>query len=112
MKVRKQLAGSARTRSWITMVLAVLILVPSLWGFGSKFIEFVAIYRGEVDGAFAIAPLLNYLLASCGFLMLFVWAAFNGMFHDIEAPKQAMLDNESRLDRDANWPPRKRVTGH
>ncbi len=95
----KHSIDSARWRNRITLALAVAILVPSLWGFGSKFIEFVAIYRGEVDGAFAIAPILNYLLASFGFLLLFCWAALNGMFHDIEAPKQSMLENEARLDQ-------------
>jgi heavy metal translocating P-type ATPase len=76
-----------------------LILIPSCWGFGSKFLEFIAIYRGEVDGAFAVAPILNYLLASTGFLLLFFWAAMNGMFHDIERPKYTMLENEKRLGR-------------
>ena len=41
---------------------------------------------------------MNYLLASFGFLLLFVWAAANGMFHDIEGPKYTMLVNEDRLD--------------
>ena len=76
-----------------------LILIPSLWGFGSKFLEFIAIYRGDVDGAFAIAPILNYLLASIGFLLLFFWAAANGMFHDIERPKYQLLEREEELDK-------------
>ena len=92
-------ARSSRLRSRITLVLAVLILVPSLWGFGSKFIEFITIFRGDVDGAFAIAPILNYLLASIGFLLLFLWATLNGMFHDIEKPKHTMLKTESQLDK-------------
>ena len=83
----------------ITLVLAVLILVPSLWGFGTKFSEFIAIYRGEVDGAFAIGPILNYLLASLGFLLLLVWATANGMFHDIEQPKYTLLEIEAELDK-------------
>lgn len=87
-----------RWRSRVTFLLAVLILIPSLWGFGSKFLEFVAIYRGEVDGAFAVAPILNYLLASMGFLLMFFWAVRNGMFHDIERPKYWLLENEEQLD--------------
>jgi len=73
-----------------------------MWGFGSKFFEFIAIYRGEVDGAFAISPILNYLFASLGFLMLFLWATGNGMFHDIEKPKYTMLENEERLNKAAH----------
>ena len=88
----------AGLRRYITLLLAVLILVPSLWGFGSKFVEFLALVRGEVDGAFAVTPIVNYLAASLGFLCLFGWAVANGMFHDIERPKQTMLENEARLD--------------
>jgi hypothetical protein len=87
-----------RAGRWLTLIFAAVILIPSLYGFGAKFLEFIAIYRGEVDGAFAIAPILNYLLASTGFLLLFLWAACGGMFHDIERPKYAMLENERRLD--------------
>ena len=83
--------------------MAVAVLVPSLYGFGTKFLEFIALYRGDVDGAFAITPILNYLLASLGFLCLFGWAALGGMFRDIEQPKHTMLENEARLDRDAPW---------
>jgi nitrogen fixation-related uncharacterized protein len=87
-----------RVRTWLTLLAAVTILVPSLWGFGTKFLELVALYRGDSQGAFAIAPIVNYLLASAGFLLLFGWAAANGMFHDIERPKRTMLENEERLD--------------
>jgi nitrogen fixation-related uncharacterized protein len=90
--------NSNRLKNWITLGLAVAILVPSLWGFGSKLLEFVHLYRGETDGAFAIAPLLNYLLASAGFFLLFLWAAMNGMFHDIEGPKYTMLEREEELN--------------
>lgn len=90
---------SARRRSHITLILAILILIPSLWGFGSKFVEFLATYRGEVDGAFAITPIVNYLLAGMGFLLLFAWGVLNGMFHNIEKPKYTMLENEERLDQ-------------
>ena len=75
-----------------------VILVPCMLGFGMKFIEFIRIFRGDGEGAFAIAPILNYLLASFGFLLLFGWAAANGMFHSIEGPKYDMLANEARLD--------------
>lgn len=83
----------------ITGVLAVVILIPSLFGFGSKLLEFLALVRGDVDGAFAISPVANYLLASVGFFFLLMWATANGMFRDIEAPKHDLLDQEERLDR-------------
>ena len=56
----------------INVLFAVAILVPSLWGFGDKFREFVLLARGDVDGVFAVTPVINYLLASFGFLLL-VW---------------------------------------
>ncbi|MBI1310293.1 hypothetical protein GC176_03220 [bacterium] len=84
----------------ITAILAVLILIPSLYGFGSKLLEFIALVRGDVDGVFAISPVANYLLASAGFFCLLLWATLNGMFHDIEAPKYDMLDQEEKLDQE------------
>jgi len=90
--------NDSRLRSVVTLLLAAGILVPSLWGFGTKFYEFVLLARGDVEGVFAVTPVVNYLLASLGFLCLLGWAAANGMFHDIEQPKRTMLDNEARLD--------------
>lgn len=95
------------TRRLVTLLFALAVLLPSLYGFGTKFLEFVALYRGDVDGVFAISPILNYLLASFGFLLLFGWAALGGMFRDIEGPKYTLLENEARLDRtgpDADFP--------
>jgi hypothetical protein len=96
---------SATTRSrnrrslWATAGFALIVLVPSLYGFGGKFIELVQLYRGDVDGVFAISPILNYLLASLGFFCLFCWAITQGMFTDIELPKRTMLDIQNELDR-------------
>ena len=92
--------STTRTHRMVMLLMAVAILVPSLFGFGTKFIEFIVLYRGDAEGAFAISPILNYLLASLGFLFLFGWAALGGMFRDIEAPKYTMLENEMRLDEE------------
>jgi hypothetical protein len=83
----------------ITLLLAVLILIPSAYGFAGKFIELIRVYRGESEGAFAVAPMMNYLLASLGFFCLLLWAAAHGMFRDIESPKHEMLAHEDLLDR-------------
>lgn len=88
-----------RAQTWVTVILAVLILIPSMYGFVGKFIEFVHIYRGEPGGEFAVAPILNYLLASLGFFSMLLWALRNGMFHDIERPKSQFLENEALLDK-------------
>jgi len=93
--------GLITTRSratWVTALFALAILIPSLYGFGTKFREFVILSRGDVDGVFAISPILNYLLASTGFLCLFCWATMQGMFRDIEQPKLDMLEREHQLD--------------
>jgi hypothetical protein len=81
-----------------TFLFALLILVPSGYGFTRKFLELIALTRGDVDGVFAITPVVNYLLASIGFFFLFCWAIFNGMFGDIEGPKRRMLETERMLD--------------
>jgi hypothetical protein len=91
-------SNKSRTRAIVTLALAVLILVPSMLGFVAKFSEFIQTFRGETGGVFAITPMVNYLLASLGFLCLLFWAAFNGMFHDIEKPKYTMLERENELD--------------
>ena len=96
--------GMSRRQAWVTAAMAVLILIPSMYGFVGKFVEFVHIYRGAGGGEFAVAPILNYLLASAGFFCMLLWAAWNGMFRDIEKPKVDFLDNEALLDRDARVP--------
>lgn len=88
---------SRRRLNYSTVVLAVFILIPACYGFGRKFLELVALV-GDEEGSFAVMPVLNYLLASLGFGMLFLWAMFQGMFHDLEAPKRTMLDTEAQLD--------------
>jgi hypothetical protein len=88
-----------RMQMRITLLLAVLILIPSGYGFAGKFIELIRVYRGEAEGAFAVAPVMNYLLASLGFFCLLLWAAAHGMFRDIESPKYEMLQHEELLDR-------------
>jgi hypothetical protein len=83
----------------LTVLFAIAVLGPSLYGFSGKFIEFIALFRGDPDGVFAISPIVNYLLASLGFFCLFGWAACQGMFSDIERPKQTFLETEDLLDR-------------
>ena len=89
----------SRLKTTVLVVMSVLILAPSMLGFAMKFVEFVHTFQGSPDGAFAITPMLNYLLASLGFFCLLVWAAVNGMFRDIEHPKYQMLEDEERLNR-------------
>lgn len=89
----------SKTTLVVTGILAVLILVPSIFGFGMKLNEFIALVRGDVDGIFALSPVANYLLASLGFFCLLMWATVNGMFKDIEAPKHRLLEQEEELDR-------------
>jgi len=93
-------ARSGRRLNLGTLLLAVLILLPACYGFGRKFLELVKLVGNE-EGSFAVIPVLNYLLASLGFAMLFLWAMFQGMFHDIEAPKRTMLETEAKLDAEA-----------
>lgn len=88
----------------VTLLLAVLILIPSGYGFVGKFVELIRVFRGEPGGAFAVAPMMNYLLASLGFFCLLLWAACQGMFHDIERPKHELLEHEELLDREPGRP--------
>ncbi len=96
--------GMNRRQAWITGLMAVLILIPSFYGFAGKFYEFVQIYRGAAGGEFAVAPIMNYLLASAGFFCMLLWAAWNGMFRDVERPKIDFLENERLLDAESRGP--------
>jgi hypothetical protein len=98
MATKDATRSDSRLGGIVTLLLAVAILVPSLWGFGTKFYEFVLLARGDVEGVFAVTPVINYLLASLGFLCMFGWAAANGMFRDIEQPKRTMLEIQQQLD--------------
>jgi uncharacterized membrane protein len=89
----------ARPRTWLMTILALIILVPAMLGFGNKFLEFLLLV-GDEEGAFTVIPILNYLLVSLGFLLLFGWAVMHGMFRNIEGPKHTMLANEQRLDEE------------
>ena len=91
--------NTSRWQWRMTIIFAIVILIPSMYGFIGKFIELVHVFQGEPGGAFAIAPMMNYLLASLGFLCMLVWATWNGMFHDVERPKLDMLEHEKLLDR-------------
>jgi hypothetical protein len=93
-------AGQTRRLNTITTILAVFILLPACYGFGRKFYELVSLV-GDEEGSFAVMPVANYLLASLGFAMLFLWAMIHGMFRDIEQPKVTMMENEARLDAEA-----------
>jgi hypothetical protein len=89
---------NGRPHRLVRTVIALVVLLPCMYGFCTKFWELVVICRGDMTGAFAIAPIVNYLLASAGFLLLLGWAAANGMFHDIEQPKVTLLEHERMLD--------------
>lgn len=95
----KKQRNSNQTVFIVSMVLAVLILIPSLLGFGMKFLELFHVLRGEQSGRFALTPIMNYLFASLGFLCLLIWATYQGMFREMERPKETMLETEDRLNR-------------
>ena len=88
----------SRVQFWTVTILASFIIVGCLLGFAEKFIQLVRVIWGDPDGVFALTPIINYLLASFGFLLLFGWAAANGMFRDVEGPKYTMLETEQKLD--------------
>ncbi len=93
------MSNSNRWQWRVTILFAVMILIPSMYGFVGKFVELVQVFRGEPGGEFAIAPILNYLLASLGFLCMLIWAVANGMFNDVERPKLHMLEQEEQLNQ-------------
>lgn len=89
---------SRSSRTIFVAIFAVVVLVPSLIGFGNKLREFFLLSTGDQEGRFALSPLTNYLLASVGFFFVMCWAVTCGMFRDVEGPKIALLETEARLD--------------
>jgi hypothetical protein len=83
---------------WMTWVFAALVLIPTILGFANKFLDLVLVVQGDEEGAFAVTPIVNYLLATAGFLCLMIWTAMQGAFQNLDAPSHAMMDNERRLD--------------
>lgn len=88
------------------VVFALIFFVPAGVGFTAKLYEFAVTAGAEAsgrfeDGRFALIPLANYLLVFGGMACLLVWAVYNGMFKDVEAPKYTMLENERKLEEEA-----------
>lgn len=83
--------------------MAIFILVPCGVAFIFKFYELIIMVTGDVEtaqaGAFAITPVINYLLASLGFICLFCWAALGGMFRNVEEPKMKMLELDAQIEQ-------------
>jgi len=94
-------SDSSRSREiarWVTIFFVAVLFPFVLVAFGIKLVEFFNAFKGDSEGAFAITPMVNYLLASLGFLCLLLWSMLNGTFSDMELPKQIMLEREEQLD--------------
>ena len=89
---------------WLTWLFAALVLIPTILGFGNKFLDLWLVMQGDEEGAFAATPIVNYLLATAGFFCLLLWSAFQGAFHDLDQPSRTMFDNEHRLDQRSTPP--------
>ena len=83
---------------WVTWLVSALVLIPTILGFGNKFLDLVLVAQGDEEGAFAVTPIVNYLLATAGFLCLLIWTATQGAFQDLDAPSRKMFDDEQRFN--------------
>jgi len=68
-------------------------------GFANKFLDLMIIAQGDEEGAFALTPMINYLLATAGFFCMLMYAVAQGAFHDLNGPSRAMFENELELER-------------
>jgi len=98
--------AAVRHRNLVVWIFAMVIFIPCALGFGLKFLELIRLSRGNFEGRFALTPVVNYLLATLGFLCLFLWGAMRGTFHDVEAAKERMLDTERMIDEASAEAPR------
>lgn len=84
---------------WVTWLVSALVLIPTILGFANKFLDLVLVVQGDEEGAFAVTPIVNYLLATAGFLCLLIWTATQGAFQDLDAPSRKMFDDEQRFNK-------------
>lgn len=88
---------------WLTWFFSALVLIPTILGFANKFLDLVLVVQGDSEGAFAVTPIVNYLLATAGFLCLLIWTATQGAFQNLDAPSHTMFENEQRLDQQNSY---------
>lgn len=82
-----------------TWIVGAAVLIPSILGFANKFLDLMIVAAGDEEGAFALTPIINYLLATAGFFCMLMWAVTQGAFHDINQPSREMFENELALER-------------
>jgi nitrogen fixation-related uncharacterized protein len=90
-----------RAQMWVTLIFGLVVFIPCALGFGNKLLELIQLSKGDAEGRFALTPVVNYLLATLGFLCMFLWGAMRGTFHDVEEAKQRMLDDDRRIDEES-----------
>jgi len=73
-----------------TRIVGAAVLIPTILGFANKFLDLIIIAQGDEEGAFALTPMINYLLATAGFFCMLMYAVTQGAFHDINAPSHSM----------------------
>uniref|UniRef100_A0A7C4QMT0 Uncharacterized protein n=1 Tax=Schlesneria paludicola TaxID=360056 RepID=A0A7C4QMT0_9PLAN len=104
--------AAAQRTHWLTWLFAALVLIPTILGFGNKFLDLVLVIQGDEEGAFAATPIVNYLFATAGFFCLLLWSAAQGAFHDLDRPSREMFENEQRLDAHENVQPAASAESH
>ena len=82
-----------------TWLVGAAVLIPSILGFANKFLDLMIIAAGDEEGAFALTPIMNYLLATAGFFCMLMWAVAQGAFHDLNQPSREMFQNELDLEQ-------------
>lgn len=63
-----------------TWIVGAAVLIPSILGFANKFLDLIIIAQGDEEGAFALTPMINYLLATAGFFCMLMYAVAQGRF--------------------------------
>ena len=84
-----------------TWIVGAAVLIPSILGFANKFLDLMIVASGDEEGAFALTPIVNYLLATAGFFCMLMWAVLQGAFHDLNQPSRQMFENELELEKRA-----------
>jgi len=72
----------------ITFFIKLFYFTSTLWSGGSEML------------GFALLPVTNYLLVASGFLLLLIWAFFNGQLSEIEQAKYDLIEENDRWEEE------------
>ncbi len=100
---------TSKTKKRFLWIFSIIMLLTAGTAFIMKLIEFFVTLSDDSnkiieDGivnqnAFAVMPLVTYLLVASGFGCLLIWSYLSGHYKDVEKAKYRMLEFQEMFDK-------------